>query len=264
MEQIFEGSFFATFPGREREVILSSARKCEFQPREPLTCTGRFPEAVIVIVHGWAAADVPIARMATYGPGDCVGVEAVATQNLSMSTIYALTTVHGLSIDSAKFLEVLERLPQVRELIALQLEHGYLTTPPRTSTSSRTHFSSTTGPADSTQFIDLLKAYHLACGQPSYRTLAQLSYRQRHGNLHLAPLSPTTVSNVLSGRRRNKIPRWEWVASFVISCLTYAQQCALKTSSESEELQQWRSLYATARKEQSTVRRDSQLGSSSS
>ncbi|GAA2620011.1 hypothetical protein GCM10010411_64730 [Actinomadura fulvescens] len=261
--QIFEGSFFTTFPDREREVLLSSAQKCQFQPREPLSHAGKFSEAVIVIVHGWAAADVPIDRMLTYGPGDCVGFEDVARQNLATSTIWALTKVHGLSIDSASFLEVLEGFPQVSELISAQLERDRPAARPEITKSPCNHSSSVTDLPEVTEFVDLLKAYHLACGQPSYRRLTQLSYSQRHGNFHFAPLSPAAVSDVLNGRRRNKVPRWEWVASFIIACLRHAQQSALTTSSESEVLQRWRSLYAAAHKEQTTVRRDSQLDPSS-
>ncbi|HET7013455.1 MAG TPA: hypothetical protein VFI65_06075, partial [Streptosporangiaceae bacterium] len=78
------------------------------------------------------------------------------------------------------------------------------------------------------EFLVALREFQADCGGPSFRTLALISrtlkalYQPPDDPVcELHQLSPTTMSEVLSGKRLGP-PSFDWVASFVLSCQRFA------------------------------------------
>jgi hypothetical protein len=87
------------------------------------------------------------------------------------------------------------------------------------------------------EFIAELRSLRLASGAPSYRQLVGVSRDlDQHyqppsdASWELAPLATTTISEILSGKRKG-LPTFDWVASFVLSC----QLWALRTGAISQD-----------------------------
>ncbi|TDB80910.1 hypothetical protein E1264_33425 [Actinomadura sp. KC216] len=62
------------------------------------------------------------------------------------------------------------------------------------------------------EFIGALSQLRLAAGMPSLREISKISHETRGSGRYV--LSMTTISNVLSGRRK-RLPPWPWVASYL-------------------------------------------------
>jgi hypothetical protein len=73
-------------------------------------------------------------------------------------------------------------------------------------------------------FLLALRAFREDAGRPPYRTLVRISRElgahyspPADGTCSLAEMSLTAVSEILAGKRK-RLPTFEWVASFVLSC----------------------------------------------
>lgn len=85
-------------------------------------------------------------------------------------------------------------------------------------------------------FAKQLREHRKDCGSPSLPQIATISrevslyYPSRttgipsRPDVQLVTLSVTTMSDILSGTVRKKLPPWEWVASFVLCCNRWANQ----------------------------------------
>src|SRR3954447_6967925 len=73
-------------------------------------------------------------------------------------------------------------------------------------------------------FLEQLNDFYVACGRPRYREIAAISERldelyplDGDRKRDLPTLSPSGISEVLAGRRKN-LPSAGWLAAFVLSC----------------------------------------------
>ena len=73
-------------------------------------------------------------------------------------------------------------------------------------------------------FLEQLNDFYATCGSPHYKDIAEISNRlddlyplEGDRKRDLPTLSPSGISEVLAGRRKN-LPSAEWLAAFVLSC----------------------------------------------
>ncbi|GAA1317674.1 hypothetical protein GCM10009635_01720 [Actinocatenispora thailandica] len=88
------------------------------------------------------------------------------------------------------------------------------------------------------EFVDRLVELRLWSGQPSMRMLRQLggSRRTPRGD-EIAALAPSTVSWMLSGKGLPKLPRLEFIESYVTACAAF---CGRQESEIASYLDRWR------------------------
>ncbi|MFI8362580.1 NB-ARC domain-containing protein [Streptomyces sp. NPDC085612] len=108
-------------------------------------------------------------------------------------------------------------------------------------------------PFDASEFVQQLRELRLNVGQPSMRRLQQLGGKVRASNGDEVDALPrSTVSTILRG---DKLPRSEFVSSFVTACLVYAGQPPEKVVETTERwLGRWKALYAAGAREGSDGR----------
>jgi hypothetical protein len=97
-------------------------------------------------------------------------------------------------------------------------------------------------PDELRKFVKSLDRFRLACGQPSLRELVRVSERvvadERYKKLQVQALSLTALSDVL-GHRRERPPRFRWVAVFVLSCQRFAAESGLRPDPGASSLPEW-------------------------
>ncbi|WP_305785512.1 carbohydrate binding domain-containing protein [Symbioplanes lichenis] len=97
-------------------------------------------------------------------------------------------------------------------------------------------------------FLADLRRLRASVGQPSFRRLSRLAEQrieEAAPHSRPEPLPPSTVSEVLAGKRLPGLPRWEFVESFVVACLHAAGSDQPAVASETARWQQrWRELAA--------------------
>ncbi|GAA3939653.1 hypothetical protein GCM10023085_21360 [Actinomadura viridis] len=95
------------------------------------------------------------------------------------------------------------------------------------------------------EFVRLLDRFKLACCVPSNRELVKLAPHvgAKHKHLRLCHLSAPALSDVLS-RKRHRPPRWEWVATYVLTCLHVHEGSGAELNFDGpRSLQGWYELY---------------------
>ncbi|MCE7006662.1 helix-turn-helix transcriptional regulator [Kibdelosporangium philippinense] len=91
------------------------------------------------------------------------------------------------------------------------------------------------------EFAESLRALHIKCGKPSYTRICELA-AETGGH----PLSPSTISEVLNGKR---LPKVEFVLSFVRALATYRDDGPLAAKHEAET-RRWRQNWQQAQLKQ--------------
>jgi len=88
-------------------------------------------------------------------------------------------------------------------------------------------------------YLDQLAQLRTWCGEPSLRVLRRLD----------GP-APTTTSWVLNGKGLPKLPRWEFVASYVAACLRHR---GLTPQQAGQQVESWRSAWQTLSRDAGTA-----------
>ncbi|MFF5257663.1 hypothetical protein ACFY4C_01865 [Actinomadura viridis] len=95
------------------------------------------------------------------------------------------------------------------------------------------------------EFVQMLDRFKHACCVPSNRELVKLAPQviAKHKGLRLCHLSAPALSDVLS-RKRHRPPRWEWVATYVLTCLFVHERSGAELNFDGpRSLQGWYELY---------------------
>ncbi|REF00024.1 hypothetical protein DFJ69_5544 [Thermomonospora umbrina] len=105
-------------------------------------------------------------------------------------------------------------------------------------------------PAAVRDFIAALNEARRRAGRPSLQTLEQLSAKltqpvQKQSGLRVLVLSDSTTSNILNGLRQG-LPKWQWVASFIIVLRVVAAQSGRDPDAVIGTLESWETRYDTA------------------
>src|ERR1700722_8468248 len=111
-------------------------------------------------------------------------------------------------------------------------------------------------------FIAELRALHKRCGKPAYKQLADISeklsefYPSPQGERYrLVTLSPAAISEILS-RKRAKLPKLEWVFSFVLSCQRWAHRIGAAAEDPGlSSMPEWADRWVAAHGDDTTDRR---------
>ncbi|SNY24951.1 carbohydrate binding domain-containing protein [Paractinoplanes atraurantiacus] len=85
-------------------------------------------------------------------------------------------------------------------------------------------------------FVAELRRLRARAGDPSFRHLSRLAAAQRPAD----PLPPSTISDVLAGKRLPRLPRLEFVEAYVAACLTAEGQ---DEPGITAEVARWRALW---------------------
>lgn len=69
------------------------------------------------------------------------------------------------------------------------------------------------------EFVDALNHLRVWAGQPAYRQISRLAAQRPDGRPAAEPLSPSTVQEVLAGKRLPRLPKLTFTESFVTACM---------------------------------------------
>ncbi|MFF5078349.1 hypothetical protein ACFY36_14965 [Actinoplanes sp. NPDC000266] len=96
------------------------------------------------------------------------------------------------------------------------------------------------------EFVAELRQLRVRAGNPSLRQLSRLADQRiasARGDIRPDPLPPSTTSEVLSGKRLPRLPRYEFVDSFVTACLRASGQ---DEPAIAAELARWRAAWCSS------------------
>ncbi|SNY70216.1 carbohydrate binding domain-containing protein [Paractinoplanes atraurantiacus] len=94
-------------------------------------------------------------------------------------------------------------------------------------------------------FVAELRQLRVRAGNPSLRQLSRLADQRiaaARGEIRPDPLPPSTTSEVLAGKRLPRLPRYEFVESFVTACLRAGGQ---DEPAIAAEVARWRAAWCT-------------------
>jgi hypothetical protein len=95
----------------------------------------------------------------------------------------------------------------------------------------------------SEEFVAELRRLRASNGNPSLRELSRIADRRIAGGERTEPLPPSTTSEALAGKRLPRLPRLEFVESFVAACLI-AGGASAGDPLVVEEVERWRSRWS--------------------
>lgn len=95
------------------------------------------------------------------------------------------------------------------------------------------------------EFVAELRRLRAQSGQPSFRELSRIAEKRLASapdGDRIEPLPPSTTSEILAGKRLPRLPRLEFVESYVAACVTANQ---LDERSAEQVVARWRELWRT-------------------
>jgi CRP/FNR family cyclic AMP-dependent transcriptional regulator len=111
LKHLGEVTLFSSLSKKDLRTIAKASTEATFEPGRVLTDQGGAGREAFVILNGTAAVKRSNRKIATLGPGDCVGELALLDRGPRTATVVTETPVRALVLGNREFNALLDEVP---------------------------------------------------------------------------------------------------------------------------------------------------------